>query len=59
MRVIVEGVETKAEQEFLRDHGCDCLQGYWFSRPVEAQVFEQMLRANSQETTTKPLSSFR
>ncbi|CAD5956824.1 Signaling protein YkoW [Planktothrix agardhii] len=54
MRVIAEGVETKAEQEFLRDHGCDCLQGYWFSRPVEAQVFEQMLRANAQQTTTKP-----
>ncbi|WRH65038.1 MAG: EAL domain-containing protein [Planktothrix sp. GU0601_MAG3] len=57
MRVIAEGVETEAEQEFLRDHDCDCLQGYWFSRPVEAQVFEQMLRENSQETTTKPLSS--
>ncbi len=31
---VAEGVETKAQYEFLRDEGCDALQGFYFSRPV-------------------------
>ncbi|VXD24536.1 Cyclic diguanylate phosphodiesterase (EAL) domain protein [Planktothrix serta PCC 8927] len=57
MKVIAEGVETEAEQQFLRDHECDCLQGYWFSRPVEPRIFEQLLKENTSEITTKPLST--
>ncbi|CAD5939605.1 Signaling protein YkoW [Planktothrix tepida] len=56
MRVVAEGVETEAEQQFLRDHECDCLQGYWFSRPVEPRIFEQLVKANAAEIPTKPLS---
>jgi EAL domain-containing protein (putative c-di-GMP-specific phosphodiesterase class I) len=57
MRVIAEGVETEAEQKFLRDHECDCLQGYWFSRLVEARIFEQLIQANSAAIAAKPLST--
>lgn len=53
MRVIAEGVETDGEQQFLHQRQCDCLQGYWFSRPVVAQVFEEMLIAS--ETAYKSL----
>jgi EAL domain-containing protein (putative c-di-GMP-specific phosphodiesterase class I) len=33
-RTIAEGVETEAQATMLRDCGVDCLQGYYFSRPV-------------------------
>jgi diguanylate cyclase (GGDEF)-like protein/PAS domain S-box-containing protein len=44
LRVIAEGVETRAELDFLRAHQCDEAQGYYFSRPVPAQEFVRLLR---------------
>jgi len=35
-RIIAEGVETSAQLEFLRRHGCEEGQGFYFSRPVVA-----------------------
>jgi diguanylate cyclase (GGDEF)-like protein/PAS domain S-box-containing protein len=35
LNVIAEGVETEAQLNFLRDHGCDEIQGHWLSRPIE------------------------
>jgi EAL domain-containing protein (putative c-di-GMP-specific phosphodiesterase class I)/CheY-like chemotaxis protein len=45
LNVIAEGVETEGQLEYLRSHGCDEMQGYYFSRPVPAGDFEQMLRS--------------
>lgn len=42
--VIAEGVETKEQLAFLREQGCDLIQGYFFSPPVPVNVFEDMLR---------------
>jgi predicted signal transduction protein with EAL and GGDEF domain len=42
--VVAVGVETSAHLDFLRQHGCDELQGYYFSRPVPAAGMEALLR---------------
>src|SRR5471032_1096455 len=43
LRVIAEGVETVRQLDYLRRHGCDEMQGFYFSRAVEASAFEKML----------------
>ncbi|MEL6977653.1 MAG: bifunctional diguanylate cyclase/phosphodiesterase [Pseudomonadota bacterium] len=40
--VVAEGVETKAHWEMLRKAGCDVMQGYYFSKPVDAETFLRM-----------------
>jgi predicted signal transduction protein with EAL and GGDEF domain len=42
LQVIAEGVETEAQLAYLREHHCDQIQGYFFSRPVTAEAFVQM-----------------
>jgi diguanylate cyclase (GGDEF)-like protein/PAS domain S-box-containing protein len=44
LHVIAEGVEKDAQLAYLRRHGCDEMQGYYFSRPLPEQEFEMMLR---------------
>ncbi|MGC9504101.1 putative bifunctional diguanylate cyclase/phosphodiesterase [Baaleninema sp.] len=44
LQSIAEGVETQAELEFLRQQGCDRMQGYFFSRPLPASEFAELLR---------------
>jgi diguanylate cyclase (GGDEF)-like protein len=44
LKVIAEGVETEGQLNYLRDHGCDEMQGYYFSRPVPAAEFAGLLQ---------------
>ena len=39
LQTIAEGVETKAQLNFLRDHGCDGFQGFLLSKPVPESDF--------------------
>ena len=51
LRVVAEGVETQAQYDFLRQVGCDEVQGYLFSRPIALADFEA--RYLSAATLTK------
>ncbi|TAN49135.1 MAG: EAL domain-containing protein [Methylococcaceae bacterium] len=44
---IAEGVETTAQLDFLRAEGCDEIQGYYFSRPLEQTALERFIRERS------------
>jgi diguanylate cyclase (GGDEF)-like protein/PAS domain S-box-containing protein len=44
-RVIAEGVETRAQLDFLQRHGCGEGQGYYFSRSVEAEQAANLFKA--------------
>ncbi|CAN5139374.1 hypothetical protein BH11PSE11_BH11PSE11_05490 [soil metagenome] len=46
LRVVAEGVETEAQLGYLRKNQCDEMQGYFFSKPVPAEDFAEMLRAD-------------
>ena len=43
LRVVAEGVETAGQLEFLRLHGCDEMQGYYFARPLAAEDCTRLL----------------
>jgi predicted signal transduction protein with EAL and GGDEF domain len=44
---VAEGVETEAQEAFLKKHACDQMQGYYFSRPVPAADFAALLGSHS------------
>ena len=44
LTVVAEGVEDRASMDLLRSLGCDYGQGYFFSRPLPADEFENWLR---------------
>ncbi|QGZ66423.1 putative bifunctional diguanylate cyclase/phosphodiesterase [Paraburkholderia acidisoli] len=58
MHVVAEGVETRRQLDFLVENGCDEVQGYWFSRPVEAPNALAWLEESraALDASTKPWS---
>jgi EAL domain-containing protein (putative c-di-GMP-specific phosphodiesterase class I) len=43
MNVVAEGVETENQLDYLLDKGCDCIQGYLFSKPLEEEEVYKFL----------------
>ena len=43
VKVVAEGVETEKQMEFLRENGCDLIQGYYFSKPLPPEEFEKLI----------------
>lgn len=57
LRVIAEGVETHAAQTMLKEHGCDAIQGFYISPPMNAKDLQNWLastfaKPNSAKTQT-------
>ena len=42
--VVAEGVETRDQETFLREHICDEMQGFYFSKPIAPDQFSDLLR---------------
>jgi diguanylate cyclase (GGDEF)-like protein len=51
LTVVAQGVETGAQAEFLRTHACDELQGFYFKKPLPADQFARLLRAQDEQLT--------
>ncbi len=49
MRTVAEGVETQEQLAFLRERGCNAMQGYLLARPLPAADFARFLRERPQE----------
>jgi predicted signal transduction protein with EAL and GGDEF domain len=45
MAVVAEGVETSEQETFLRNHACDEMRGFLFSRPVPPRELANLLRS--------------
>ncbi|WP_339483039.1 MULTISPECIES: bifunctional diguanylate cyclase/phosphodiesterase [unclassified Pseudomonas] len=50
LTVVAQGVETKAQADFLRDNACDEFQGFYFNKPVPADQFKVLLQAQAADT---------
>jgi diguanylate cyclase (GGDEF)-like protein/PAS domain S-box-containing protein len=57
LRVIAEGVESAEDLAFLKEHACDEAQGFYFSQPVPADQFADLLRKRSPYGTPAPRQS--
>jgi EAL domain-containing protein (putative c-di-GMP-specific phosphodiesterase class I) len=42
--ITAEGVETIEQAEFLKNIGCDEIQGYYYSKPLSAEALEEFLK---------------
>jgi EAL domain-containing protein (putative c-di-GMP-specific phosphodiesterase class I) len=51
--VVVQGVETGDQAEYLRTHGCDELQGFYFARPLPADESTKLLLGQAPNITYK------
>jgi diguanylate cyclase (GGDEF)-like protein/PAS domain S-box-containing protein len=45
--IVAEGVETEAQMNYLIERGCDFAQGFFFSRPVTAEAFRELLKVGT------------
>jgi diguanylate cyclase (GGDEF)-like protein/PAS domain S-box-containing protein len=55
MKVMAEGVETEYQLRFLREHACNEVQGYYFSRPMSAGAIQRLLRGALPELEARVL----
>ena len=56
LRSVAEGVEERSEIEPLKQMGCDCVQGYYYSRPVDAEEVSSTVARIDQELSAQNTS---
>lgn len=44
IHVVAEGIEKREDVDFLKQEGCDQIQGYYFGKPMPVEEFEQLLK---------------
>jgi EAL domain-containing protein (putative c-di-GMP-specific phosphodiesterase class I) len=49
LKAVAEGIETKAQERFLTEHGCDELQGVRFGVPVPAEEVKRLIGGRALE----------
>lgn len=45
LKVVAEGVESEQPLKFMREHGCDEMQGCFLSKPLPVEQFESFLKS--------------
>lgn len=43
MEIVAEGIETEDQVNFLRNLGCDMIQGFYFAKPMPVNEFEKLM----------------
>ena len=63
--IIAEGVETKAQADYLKSLGCVYMQGYYFAHPMPDDDFEELLARSAssridryQDTNVEGMAAF-
>ena len=54
LNVIAEGVESQVQLDFLRKHGCDEIQGYWLSPPLDDEQCQAFIHSWQQSRNVVP-----
>ncbi len=52
LRIVAQGVETVEQVRFLRDHGCNLIQGHFVGKPLPAEQFVSCIRRSSTSGAT-------
>ena len=50
LETVSEGVETQVQVDFLRDLGCDMIQGFFYYKPMTGSDFHQLLQSQTEKT---------
>jgi EAL domain-containing protein (putative c-di-GMP-specific phosphodiesterase class I) len=56
LQVIAEGVETAEQKHFLESNGCTLFQGFYFSRPMALDAFEEQLHTPNKSARRRNLT---
>ncbi len=59
LEVIVEGVETKAQLDMLKGMDCNCVQGYYFAKPMPKEEFKSLLETCVDEESCKQVIDYK
>ena len=58
MQIVAEGVETDSQYEMLKNMDCDCIQGYYFYKPLMKQDFAAKLEAGTTELSASNINIY-
>jgi diguanylate cyclase (GGDEF)-like protein len=57
LTVVAQGVETREQADFLREHACDEVQGFYFNKPMSTGEFTELLQAQATDVTLTGLGA--